>query len=70
MSTYYRRKVIQEECIYYCKECNKLYKECYELEGVDMCVNCFSDDIKVIPKEKITAFIRKKRLQKLKGLYE
>ena len=59
---------IQERAIFYCKECNKLYKSCYEIDKVCMCIVCFSEDIKEIPENKIVAFIRKKRLEKLKQI--
>lgn len=55
---------ISENCIYYCKECNKLYKSCYELENIYMCENCWSD-VKIISEKEIIPFIRNKRLKKL-----
>lgn len=58
----------QERAIFYCKECNKLYNSCYELEDVCMCIRCWSEDIKTIPENKIIRFIRKKRLEKLKQI--
>lgn len=61
--------VIEDEGIYYCKECNKLYRICYELEGMSMCPTCWSD-IKYIPEIKIKAFIRNKRLKRLKEIYD
>ena len=49
--------------IYYCKECNKLMNNCYELDGVNMCYICFSEDLKFIPEIKIKAFIRNKSIR-------
>lgn len=50
---------------YYCKDCNKIYDNCYELENIYMCPSCFSENIKVLDETKIIAFIRKKRLEKI-----
>jgi hypothetical protein len=58
-----------ESGIYFCKECNKLYNECYELEHVLMCIKCWSE-VKFIPEIKIKAFIRNKRLKKLKEIFD
>jgi len=55
---------IQETSIFYCKECNKLYNSCYELENAYMCSKCWSD-IQIIPENEISAFIRNKRLQRI-----
>ena len=60
---------IEDEGVYYCKECNKIYKRCYELEGFSMCAVCWSD-IKFLPEKEILAFIRCKRLKKLKEISE
>ena len=58
-------ETIDEKGVFYCKECNKIYMSCYELEGVNMCPRCF-EDVEIIPPEKIQSFIRAKRLKKLK----
>lgn len=55
---------LREEKIYFCKECNKFYKFCYELENVLMCPRCWSD-IESMNEKDVTAFIRKKRLERL-----
>jgi len=54
--------------IYYCKECNKLYKSCYEFDNVFVCYKCWSENITVIPESKISTFIRKKRLERLNDI--
>ena len=56
---------ILEKNIYYCEECNKLYNSCFELNNISMCFHCFSENIKVIPENKIITFIRSKRIEKL-----
>ncbi len=61
---------IKEESIFYCKDCNKLYNSCYELEGITMCSRCWSEDIQEIPESKILAFIRNKRLKRLNEISE
>jgi len=64
----------EEKSIFYCKECNKLYKSCYELEGILMCQRCWSENIQEIPENKILPFIRNKRLKQINrisnGLFE
>ncbi len=60
----------KEPGIYYCKECNKLMNNCYELDDINMCNICFSEDVIFIPEMKISAFIRNKRLKKLKEISE
>lgn len=57
-------KFYDEKAIYYCKECNKLYNKCYEIEGINVCMKCWSE-IEIIPENKIKAFIRNKRLKRL-----
>lgn len=59
-----------ETCVYYCKECNKIYNSCYELDNISMCCRCFSEDLKVLDEKKIIPFIRYKRLQNLKKISE
>lgn len=59
---------ILEKSVFYCKECNKIYNSCYELENILMCSRCFSEDIKILDEKKIIPFIRYKRLQKLKEI--
>ena len=54
----------EEDGMYYCKECNKLFRSCYELDGVIMCPKCWSDVV-FISAAKLTSFIRKKRLEKI-----
>lgn len=61
-------KFYDVEGIFYCKECNLLYKSCYEYEGISMCRSCWSD-VEFIPEMKIKAFIRKKRLKRLKEVF-
>ena len=34
---------IRERNVYYCEECNKIHKSCYELEDEYMCSICWSD---------------------------
>lgn len=57
--------VDKEKCVYYCKECNKIYKSCYELENITMCPVCWSEDVKILNETEIPAFIRGKRLKRL-----
>lgn len=33
---------------YYCPKCNKIYNNCYELQGILMCFVCWSEDVKLI----------------------
>ena len=61
---------IKERSIFYCEDCNKLYNSCYELEYINMCVKCWSENIQEIPEKKIVAFIRYKRLKKLNEISE
>jgi len=56
-----------ENNVYYCDNCRKIYNACYELDGCCMCRSCFGD-IKIIPEEKVKAFIRKMRLKHLKEI--
>ena len=58
---------IKENNVFYCKDCNKIYNSCYELEGDYMCSNCWSE-VNVIEEKNITAFIRNKKLKKLKEI--
>jgi len=58
---------LKERNVYYCKECDKIHKSCYELEGEYMCYFCWSD-VKVIEERNIKAFIRNKRLKRLKEI--
>lgn len=59
---------ISENSVFYCKECNKIYNQCYELEGDVMCPRCWSDSIIVLSEKEIQPFIRKKRLEKLSDI--
>ena len=61
----YFKKTHLEKNIYYCKECNKLYNSCFELDNISMCASCFSEDLDIISENKIKAFIRNKRLEKI-----
>ena len=61
---------IEENSLFYCKECNKIYNNCYELEKVYMCYHCWSLDIQVIPDNQIQRFIRNKRLKRIKEFSE
>lgn len=55
-----------EKNVYYCKDCNKIYNRCYELENIYMCPRCFSEDIKILNEANAKAFIRSKRLKRIK----
>ena len=59
---------INEESVYYCKECNQIYNQCYELQGEIMCSRCWSDQITILNEKEIQPFLRKKRLQKLNSI--
>ena len=37
--------IIDETSVFYCKECNKIYNSCYELDNIFMCSRCFSEEI-------------------------
>lgn len=58
-----------EKCVYYCSECNFIYKNCYELDNILMCSRCFSE-VKKYDESDIIKFIRKKRLEKISQLKE
>lgn len=58
-----------DDGMYYCKDCNKLYKEVYDLDGQVMCRHCFSENIEYLPSKKLKSFIRKKRLENIKNEY-
>jgi hypothetical protein len=62
--SYYTKKYKEA---YYCKDCNKLYYDCYEYDSYIMCKICWND-LKIIPEHKIKPFIRKKRLEKLNDI--
>lgn len=62
--------VDKENCVYFCKECNKIYKSCYELENIIMCSVCWSEDVKIINELEIKAFIRNRRLKILNKISE
>ena len=59
------RNTIRENSVYYCKDCNKIYNRCYELENIYVCPTCWSEDIKILNESEIKSFIRSKRLKKL-----
>lgn len=61
---------IKGRSIFYCEDCNKLYNSCYEFDGTTMCVKCWSENVQEIPENKILAFIRNKRLKRLKEISE
>jgi hypothetical protein len=61
---------IDKNSLFYCKECNRIYSKCYELENICMCTRCFSEEIQPLSEKEIQPFIRKKRLQKLKEISE
>ena len=54
-----------ETSVFYCKECNKIFKQCYELDNIFMCSSCFSEDLTALSETEARSFIRKKRLEKL-----
>lgn len=55
----------KEKCVYYCKECNKIYKSCYELENITICSVCWSEDMKILNEKEFKSFVRMKRLERL-----
>ena len=55
----------KDNLIYFCKECNKFYKMCYELDNVNMCSRCFSVDLLILSESEANRLIRLKRLKKL-----
>lgn len=59
--------IYQENNVYYCDECKKIYNACYEFNNYNKCRSCFGD-IEVLPEGHIKAFIRKKRLEYLKHI--
>ena len=64
---------IDKNSLFYCKECNRIYSRCYELENICMCTRCFSEDLKDLQSlnaKEIKSFIRRKRLQRLKEISE
>lgn len=57
-----------DNLIYFCKECNQFYKICYELDKVNMCARCFSEDLLVLSEPEANKLIRLKRLKRLQEI--
>ena len=58
----------EDNLIYFCKECNKFYKMCYELDNVNMCSRCFSVDLLILSESEANKLIRSKRLKRLQEI--
>lgn len=58
----------EDNLIYFCKECNKFYKMCYELDNVNMCARCFSVDLLILSESEANKLIRSKRLKRLQEI--
>lgn len=58
----------EDEHAFYCKDCNKIYNVCYELDNIFMCPVCWSEELKLLTEQEIKPFIRNKRLKRLNDI--
>jgi len=56
-----------ENNLFYCRECNKVHKCCYEFDGINFCNTCLSEDIKVISEKSMIRSVKMKKLNEIEN---